>query len=214
MDTAHPDLDLRPLLEQVRAAHRRRVPDLAQRLADLDRLAEAVRRHRDELAKAVSADFGRRSRHETLAADVMTTLDEIKYLRKHLRRWMRPQRRGVNLTFRPARGEIRQQPLGVVGIVAPWNYPIQLALIPLADAIAAGNHVLVKPSEHTPRTAEMLARLIGEVVTVVEPIASGTGKVKVGDSEWLARGPDAARGAQVRITGATGTSLDVEPVAS
>ena len=163
MDATHPDLDLRPLLEQVRAAHRRQVPDLAQRLADLDRLAEAVRRHRDDLAKAVSADFGRRSRHETLAADVMTTLDEIKYLRRHLRGWMRPQRRGLNWAFLPARGEIRQQPLGVVGIVAPWNYPIQLALIPLADAIAAGNHALVKPSEHTPRTSELLARLIAEV---------------------------------------------------
>ena len=163
MDATHPDLDLRPLLEQVRAAHRRQVPDLAQRLADLDRLAEAVRRHRDDLAKAVSADFGRRSRHETLAADVMTTLDEIRYLRRHLRGWMRPQRRGLNWAFLPARGEIRQQPLGVVGIVAPWNYPIQLALIPLADAIAAGNHALVKPSEHTPRTSELLARLIAEV---------------------------------------------------
>ena len=163
MDATHPDLDLRPLLEQVRAAHRRKVPDLAQRLADLDRLAEAVRRHRDDLAKAVSADFGRRSRHETLAADVMTTLDEIRYLRRHLRGWMRPQRRGLNWAFLPARGEIRQQPLGVVGIVAPWNYPIQLALIPLADAIAAGNHALVKPSEHTPRTSELLARLIAEV---------------------------------------------------
>ncbi|WP_146907428.1 coniferyl aldehyde dehydrogenase [Arenimonas daejeonensis] len=164
MDTpAHPDHDLRPLLDQVRAAHRRQPPAYAQRMADLERLGDAVRRHKDDLARAVSADFGRRSRHETLAADVMTTLDEIKHLRKNLRRWMRPQRRGVNLTFLPARGEIRQQPLGVVGIVAPWNYPIQLALIPLADAIAAGNHVLVKPSEHTPRTAELLARIVGEV---------------------------------------------------
>src|SRR5688572_24629702 len=160
---AHPDIDLRPLLDQVRAAHRRLPPTYAQRMADLERLGEAVRRHKDDLARAVSADFGRRSRHETLAADVMTTLDEIKYVRKHLRRWMRPKRAGVNLTFRPARGEIRQQPLGVIGIVAPWNYPIQLALIPLVDAIAAGNHALVKPSEHTPRTAELLARLIGEV---------------------------------------------------
>ncbi|MFY2763820.1 coniferyl aldehyde dehydrogenase [Arenimonas sp. MALMAid1274] len=174
MDTpAHPDTDLRPLLDQVRAAHRKQVPDARQRLADLDKLAEAVRRHRDELTKAVSADFGRRSRHETLAADVMTTLDEIKYLRRHLKSWMRPQRRGLNWAFLPARGEIRQQPLGVVGIVAPWNYPIQLALIPLADAIAAGNHVMLKPSEHTPRTSELLARLVGEAfpperVTVVQ----------------------------------------------
>jgi coniferyl-aldehyde dehydrogenase len=164
MDTPALDaVDLRPLLDQVRAAHRRQVPSYAQRMADLDRLADAVRKHRDELAKTVSADFGRRSRHETLAADVMTTLDEIKYLRRKLKGWMRPQRRGINLAFLPARGEIRPLPLGVIGIVAPWNYPIQLALIPLADAIAAGNHVLVKPSEHTPRTSQLLARILGEV---------------------------------------------------
>jgi coniferyl-aldehyde dehydrogenase len=164
MDTpAHDELDLRPLLAQVRAAHRRQPPTYAQRMADLERLGEAVRRHKDELTKAVSADFGRRSRHETLAADVMTTLDEIAYLRRNLKAWMRPQRRGINLAFLPARGEIRLQPLGVVGIVSPWNYPIQLALIPLADAIAAGNHVLVKPSEHTPRTSELLALLLAEV---------------------------------------------------
>jgi coniferyl-aldehyde dehydrogenase len=163
MDTpAHPDHDLRPLLEQVRAAHRRQPPSYRQRMDDLARLGEVVRAHRDELVKTVSADFGRRSRHETLAADVMVTLDEIKYLRSKLRGWMRPERRGLNLAFLPARGEIRRMPLGVVGIVAPWNYPIQLALIPLADAIAAGNHVLVKPSEHTPRTSALLARLLAE----------------------------------------------------
>ena len=163
MDTpAHPDHDLRPLLEQVRAAHRRQPPSYRQRMDDLARLGDVVRRHRDELVKAVSADFGRRSRHETLAADIMVTLDEIKFLRRKLRGWMRPERRGLNLAFLPARGEIRRLPLGVVGIVAPWNYPIQLALIPMADAIAAGNHVLVKPSEHTPRTSELLARLLAE----------------------------------------------------
>jgi coniferyl-aldehyde dehydrogenase len=170
---AHPDFDLRPVLDQLRAAHRRQPPSYRQRMDDLERLATAVQKHRDELAKTVSADFGRRSRHESLAADVMTTLDEIKHLRRHLRGWMRPSRRGLNIAFLPARGEIRHQPLGVVGIVAPWNYPIQLALIPLADAIAAGNHVMLKPSEHTPRTSQMLARLLSEVfpaerVTVVQ----------------------------------------------
>jgi len=164
MDTPlAPDHELRPLLERMREAHRRQTPDYRQRMHDLRRLGEAVRRHRDDLVKAVSADFGRRSRHETLAADIMTTLDEVAYLRRKLRRWMRPERRGVNLAFLPARAEIRRQPLGVVGIVAPWNYPIQLALIPLADAIAAGNHAMVKPSEHTPRTSALLARLLAEV---------------------------------------------------
>ena len=180
MDTpAHPDHDLRPLLEQVRAAHRRQPPSYRQRMDDLARLGEVVRSHRDELVKAVSADFGRRSRHETLAADVMVTLDEIKYLRRKLRGWMRPERRGLNLAFLPARGEIRRMPLGVVGIVAPWNYPIQLALIPLADAIAAGNHVMVKPSEHTPRTSQLLARLLAEVFPA-ERVAVVQGDAAIG----------------------------------
>jgi len=170
---AHPDFDLRPVLDQLRAAHRRQPPTYRQRMDDLERLATVVQKHREELAKTVSGDFGRRSRHESLVADVMTTLDEIRHLRRHLRGWMRPSRRGLNIAFLPARGEIRHQPLGVVGIVAPWNYPIQLALIPLADAIAAGNHVMIKPSEHTPRTSQLLARLLSEVfpaerVTVVQ----------------------------------------------
>jgi coniferyl-aldehyde dehydrogenase len=180
MDTpAHPDQDLRPLLEQVRAAHRRQPPSYRQRMDDLARLGEVIRSHRDELVKTVSADFGRRSRHETLAADIMVTLEEIKYLRRKLRGWMRPERRGLNLAFLPGRGEIRRMPLGVVGIVAPWNYPIQLALIPLADAIAAGNHVLVKPSEHTPRTSALLARLLAEAFPA-ERVAVVQGDAAVG----------------------------------
>ena len=234
MDTPARDaVDLRPLLDQVRAAHRRQVPTYAQRMADLDRLAEAVRRHRDELAKTVSADFGRRSRHETLAADVMTTLDEITYLRRKLKGWMRPQRRGINLAFLPARGEIRPLPLGVIGIVAPWNYPIQLALIPLADAIAAGNHVLVKPSEHTPRTSQLLARILAEVfpperVSVVQGDAAVgaaftalpfdhlvfTGSTVVGRAVMAAAAPqphaaDAGTGRQV--AGADRTGLPDRP---
>jgi len=178
MDNAEtPKQDLRPLLDHMRAAQQRQPPGYRQRMDDLKRLGEAVRRYRDDIAKTVSADFGRRSRHETLAADVMVTLDEISHLRSNLRRWMRPERRGVNLAFLPARAEIRRQPLGVVGIVSPWNYPVQLALIPLADAIAAGNHVMLKPSEHTPRTSQLLARLLAEVfpperVTVVQGDAS------------------------------------------
>ena len=174
MDThSSPDHDLRPLLDQMRVAQRRLPPDYRQRMADLARLAEVLKRYSEDIVRAISADFGRRSRHETLAAEIMVTLDEIAHVRRNLRRWMRPERRGLNLAFLPARGEMRLQPLGVVGIVAPWNYPVQLALVPLADAIAAGNHVMLKPSEHTPRTAELLVRLLAEVfpaerVTVIQ----------------------------------------------
>jgi coniferyl-aldehyde dehydrogenase len=154
---------LRLLFDRLRAAQGRHVPTLAERKAKLARLEKAVIAYREDIVQAISADFGRRSRIETLAADVMTVLGDIRHSRRHLRGWMKPERRGVNLPFLPARGEVRVQPLGVVGIVAPWNYPFQLAVLPLANAIAAGNRVMIKPSEFTPRLGDLLTRLLGEV---------------------------------------------------
>ena len=103
----------------------------------------------------------------------MAVLGEIDHLLRHLRRWSRPRRVGAGWRLWPARAEVRAVPLGVVGVIAPWNYPVNLALVPLATAIAAGNHVLLKPSEHAPRTAAFLRRLVSEVfpadrVAVVE----------------------------------------------
>jgi coniferyl-aldehyde dehydrogenase len=160
-DTPLPDLA--PMLARLRAAHQARTPDYLQRRDDLRRLKAALLRRLDEMVAATDADFGGRARHETLLADGMTTITDIGYTLRHLRRWMRPRRRAMNLAFLPARAEIRQVPLGVVGILAPWNYPVNLSLIPLVAAIAAGNHVLLKPSEHTPRTALFLRDLLAEV---------------------------------------------------
>jgi coniferyl-aldehyde dehydrogenase len=168
---------LRTDFDRLKQAHLRGAFSYEQRIELLSRLDAAVRRNREAVVEACSQDFGRRARIETLAADVMVTLDEIKHARKNLRRWMRPQRRAINLTFKPARGEIRYTPLGVVGVVAPWNYPFQLAIIPLANAIAAGNRVMIKPSEFTPSVSALIERLVGEVfsddeVTVVQGDAS------------------------------------------
>jgi coniferyl-aldehyde dehydrogenase len=154
---------LRPLFDRLRAAQAKSVPGLHERRAKLAKLEQAVQRYREDIVQAIGADFGRRSRVETLAADVMTVLGDIRHCRRHLRAWMRPERAGVNLPFLPARGQIRIQPLGVIGIVAPWNYPFQLAVLPLANAIAAGNRVMIKPSEFTPRLGDLLVRLLGEV---------------------------------------------------
>lgn len=156
-------MELRAAFDRLKQAHLAGALSYAQRIDMLTRLDSAVRNCRDELVAACNADFGRRSRVETLAADVMVTLDEIKYARKNLSRWMRPQRRSVNITFRPARGEIRYAPLGVVGVVAPWNYPFQLAVIPLVNAIAAGNRVMVKPSEFTPTVSALLEKMLSAV---------------------------------------------------
>jgi coniferyl-aldehyde dehydrogenase len=163
---ATPIQELLPTLVRLRAAQAAATPGFEQRRNDLDRLRDAFQRRVEEMATAVSADFGNRSRHESLVADGMTVLGEIDQLRKHLKRWMRPQRRLVNWLFLPARAEVRVQPLGVVGVIAPWNYPVNLALIPLATAIAAGNHVMLKPSEHTPRTSAFLRDLLAEVFPV------------------------------------------------
>jgi coniferyl-aldehyde dehydrogenase len=164
MDTAlTPVESLAPAFQRLRAAHLAHIPSYGERIAALEKLERAVRDSRDELVQACSADFGRRAPLETLGADVLVTLDEIKFARKRLAQWMRPQRRSVNLPFRPARGEVRYAPLGVIGIVAPWNYPFQLAIVPLASAIAAGNRVMIKPSEHTPQVSALLARMLAAI---------------------------------------------------
>ena len=150
-----PITELHPNLAGLRSAWQGKRPDYAQRRDDLQRLRDALKRRLQEMADTVAADFGHRSRHETLLADGMTVLNEIDHLRSHLRGWMKPTRVGVGWRFWPARAEVRSEPVGVVGVIAPWNYPVNLALIPLATAIAAGNHVYLKPSEHTPRTTDL-----------------------------------------------------------
>ena len=137
-------------------------PDLCMRLQHLDALANAVRAYRDRLVAAVTADFGHRSWQETTYLDIMPVITSISYLKRNLRRWMRPQSRRIALHFLPGSTRVEFQPLGVIGIISPWNYPIVLALTPLATALAAGNRVMLKPSEITPRTSDVLASLIAE----------------------------------------------------
>ncbi len=156
-----PDLDA--TLARLRAAQHSRTPDYRQRMDDLARLRDAFKSRLEDFAAAMSADFGRRSRHESLLSDGMTVLHDIDFIRARLRGWMRSKRAAADWLFWPARTEVRYQPLGVVGIISPWNYPVNLALMPLAAAIAAGNHVMLKPSEHTPRTSELLKALLEEV---------------------------------------------------
>jgi coniferyl-aldehyde dehydrogenase len=163
MDTSASAAPLHATLAQLRAAWNAQRPDYGQRMDDLARLRSAFKRRLDGLVDAMSADFGRRSRHESLLTDGMTVLHEIDLVRSRLRRWMRPRGKAVEWTFLPASAEIRYQALGVIGIISPWNYPVNLALIPLVSAIGAGNHVMLKPSEFTPRTSQAMAELLAEV---------------------------------------------------
>lgn len=163
MDTAIRPPSLNATLAELREAWNAHRPDYAQRMDDLARLRSAFKQRLDGLVAAMGADFGRRSPHESRLTDGMTVLHEIDLVRGNLRRWMRPRARRVDWTFLPASAEVRYQPLGVVGIIAPWNYPLNLALIGLVSAISAGNHVMLKPSEFTPRTSEAMAELLAAV---------------------------------------------------
>ncbi|WP_199913482.1 coniferyl aldehyde dehydrogenase [Ruegeria sp. Alg231-54] len=137
-------------------------PNAAERKDRITRLIDLVLDNRDALIDAISADFGNRSHHETVAADIAGTVKQLKFARGNLDRWMRPEKAKVEfpLGLLGARGRIHYQPLGVIGIVSPWNFPIYLAIGPMAEAFAAGNSVMLKPSECTPRTSDLLKSLI------------------------------------------------------
>jgi coniferyl-aldehyde dehydrogenase len=141
-------------------------PRLHERLAHLQALRTAVLTHKEALAEAIAHDFSARSRHETLIAEIMTTVAGIDHTTKHLRHWMRPQRRRVSLLFAPARNTLMLQPVGVVGIMVPWNYPVQLSLLPLVGALAAGNRAIIKLSEFTPHTNAVIQQLLA---TCIQP---------------------------------------------
>jgi coniferyl-aldehyde dehydrogenase len=138
-------------------------PSYLERMEALKALYDMVKEHRRELAASIDADFGNRSRVETDLGEIMPVLNSIKHALKHLKRWMQPFRRSVGLAFQPASAKIVYQPLGVVGVLAPWNYPLTLTLVPLVEALAAGNRVMIKPSELTPRTSALLATLLAQV---------------------------------------------------
>ncbi len=153
------------------------MPDAQARIASLKTLERLLGEHQDRILDAISADFGNRSRIESLMSEILPTLAASAHARRHVARWMRPQRRAVGLNFQPASNRVEYQPLGVVGIVAPWNYPVFLTIGPLVDVLAAGNRAMIKPSELTPATSRLLAELLGaayplEQVAVVEGDAS------------------------------------------
>jgi coniferyl-aldehyde dehydrogenase len=135
-------------------------PTLAERLDRLARLRAAILDNEARFDQAISADFGHRCATETAIAETLLVLGEIKHAAKHLKAWMAPQRVSTALQFLPAKNRLIPQPLGVVGIIAPWNYPLQLTLAPAVAALAAGNRVMIKPSELVPRFSALLQDVI------------------------------------------------------
>jgi coniferyl-aldehyde dehydrogenase len=173
-------VDLQAILARQQAAFMAAPrPSAAQRRDTLLKLEAMVKRNQDAIADAISADFGNRSRPETVLSEILGTLGASAHARKHLGGWMKPQRRAVSLNFKPATNRVEYTPVGVVGVVSPWNYPIFLTLGPLVDILAAGNRCMIKPSELTPVTASLLARMVGDVFPPDE-VAVVQGDVSVG----------------------------------
>lgn len=148
-------------------------PSRRDRVRLLQRLLAELLARREALCAAVDADFGGRSRHETLLAEIFPTAQAARHALRHLGRWMTPRRVWPGRAFLPAAARVTATPAGVVGVVGPWNYPVLLTLSPVIAAIAAGNRVMVKPSEHCPGVAHELDRLLAaalgsERVTVVQ----------------------------------------------
>ena len=146
-------------------------PARAIRRDRLDRLRRMLREHADSIRDAIAADFGVRASQETLLLEQFTSLEGIAHARRHLRRWMRTERRHVAWWSLPGRARLMRQPLGVIGIIVPWNYPLYLAVSPLTCALAAGNRAMLKMSEHTPRFGALFESLIAQSFSADEVIA-------------------------------------------
>ncbi len=155
--------DLENLLAKQRVAFSRDMnPDFECRRERLDKIEAMTERRRADIAAAISADFGHRARQETELAEIMPVIGAVRHARRHLKKWMKPRRAPTALIYRPGHNLLLRQPVGVVGVIAPWNYPYQLALAPAVAALAAGNRVMIKPSELTPRLAQLMADMIAE----------------------------------------------------
>ena len=182
-------------------------PSYAVRLDRLNRLYAMTERIAPEIVAAVSADFGHRPLQVTRLADVMMVLTAIKHTRRRLKAWMKTRRAPTALAFRPGHNRIAPQPLGVAGVVSPWNYPYQLAMGPALAAIAAGNRVMIKPSEATPRFAELLQRAVAasfapdEMTVVLGDAAVGAAFVALPFDHLLFTGSTAV-GRQVALAAA------------
>jgi coniferyl-aldehyde dehydrogenase len=155
--------DLTANLQLMRAAHSRDpLPTWDTRAARLRTLEALLQGHRSAIATAINADFGCRPKEETELLEFFPSLSGIRHALRHGRRWMRPRRSLAGLAFLPARNVLIPQPLGVIGIIVPWNYPLYLAIGPLVDALVAGNRAMVKMSEYTPRFSALFGELVSK----------------------------------------------------
>jgi coniferyl-aldehyde dehydrogenase len=173
---------VRELLDKQRAAYIHDGPPTAEtRIERLDKSIALLCEHGDALCEAMSADFGHRSVDQSRFSDISGSIDTLKYAKKHLRSWMRPEKRSTQfpLGLFGARATVYSQPKGVVGIISPWNFPVNLTFAPLAGVLAAGNRAMIKPSEFTEQTSALMAELFAQYYER-EEVAVITGGADVG----------------------------------
>ncbi|EKT4467230.1 coniferyl aldehyde dehydrogenase [Pseudomonas putida] len=178
----HCDLDLQATFAAQRTAFAANpMPPAAQRRQWLKSLRELLLEHQQPLIEAIDRDFEGRSADETRLAELLPSVQGLRHAERHLQRWMQPSRRKVGLAFQPARAQVLYQPLGVVGVIVPWNYPLLLAIGPLTCALAAGNRVMLKLSEATPATGVLLKALL-ERVFPNDLVSVVLGEIEVGQA--------------------------------
>jgi coniferyl-aldehyde dehydrogenase len=163
MDLAHDAASMNALLARQKAAQLRDgAPSAEVRIARIDKCISLLIDHRREIEDALNTDFGSRSREATAFTDVAGSMGPLKHARENLRKWMKTEKRKPTpalLGLFGAKAEVRFQPKGVVGVISPWNFPINLTFAPLAGILAAGNRAMIKPSEFTPETSALMARM-------------------------------------------------------
>ncbi|MCX7285379.1 MAG: aldehyde dehydrogenase family protein, partial [Novosphingobium sp.] len=159
-DTARDEM-MRTLTALREAFTAARPEPLSVRHDRLERCARILLDHGEAFARAMSADFGHRSHEQSMLTDIMPALSLVRYSQKRMKAWSKPEKRHVNfpLNLLGARAEVRYEPKGVIGVVAPWNFPVGLTMGPLAQAFAAGNRAMLKPSEFTERTSDLMGEI-------------------------------------------------------
>ena len=183
MTNAEPtEADMQAVLDRQKAAYLAEGAVSAEtRIDRLNRAIDILKRHGDKLSEAMAADFGHRSLQQSKMTDIDGSIAPLEHAKKQLRAWMKPERRKVMfpLGLVGARGRIEYQPLGVVGCISPWNFPVNLTFTPLAGIFAAGNRTMIKPSEFTAETSELMKTCFAENFDE-EEVAVFTGGPDVG----------------------------------
>ena len=181
----HDAASMTALLVKQKTAHLRDgAPSAEKRIERLDRCISLLIDHRRDIEDALIQDFGARSREATAFTDIAASVGPLKHAKDHLRVWMKAEKRKTTpaiLGLFGAKAEVRYQPKGVVGVISPWNFPVNLTFAPLAGILAAGNRAMIKPSEFTPATSALMAQMFGSTFSE-EEIAVVTGGPEVGQS--------------------------------